>query len=664
MTTQSDQWVILALTSKADGEDPDLVRRSIAYAVRGAEVFIPAAVTQVGEDRVIHYLVEGYAFIRHQHPDNAYNRLENSKYVSGVITKIVRLSGQRPMRTLAFITTADIERMRSQIHVETDQGIGEGDLVLITSGAYKQITARVIEDIKEQDKVQVHIQLRSKDTIISLPRSFLQLKEKAPKAPKPPAIDRFVGMVEWFNKAHDARQPHKLLSIQPLHASFESFSKFNQWVKAISSVRGLHFAMGAKTLTLAPLREKYVLFTRLTGWVNGVAPRSALVRSFYTALDTTPIKAKGYATLRLTGWADRWKKLVPQVQLSHSPAPNREPVERKYLEWMTIRDFQGALDALVEDLGAIEHEMNDEDEVGMVQNVIVDGLNLAYRCFYAPGMGEMRDMVGRSTGVLFGFMRSLASLKKRFPEARIYVTWDGSNRTRRAKFADYKANRTSSFAEGVDAKGERWDQVQWLRSALPLLGVAQAFNEGEEADDAIATLVRGPLKGQANIILSSDRDLLQLVSETDRLLTPSQGKRKETLYDINALKEEWGVGPDQIVTLRALLGDSSDNIPGVPTVPQKVIVGLVQLYGTIDGIFSSNLAGLTKLRYQCLREAESQVRLNLDLMTLRDVPLTEVAPNPDRTAAEAWLTDVDVQVEPILNVFFGEHVQEQANTTA
>lgn len=660
MTTPSDQWVILALSSKADGEDPDLVRRSIAYAVRGAEVFIPAAITQVGEDRVIHYLVEGYAFIRHQHPDNAYNRLENSKYVSSVISKIVRLSGQRPTRQLAFITTADIERMKRQIHVETDQGIGVGDTVLITSGAYKQITAKVIEEIGEEDKVQVHIQLRSKDTIISLPRSFLQLKEKAPK---PPVLNQFVILREWVANAYSVLNGSILTSIQPLHAAYESFAKFESWASTIIAVQSLHFVQNAPSLPVEFVHDKHTLFVRLNGWVNEVAPRTSLVRSFYTPLDVTPIKAKGDATLRLTGWADRWQQLVPHVQLGSLVAPNREPVERKYLEWMTIRDFQEALDAMVYDLDQIERELEDDGEAELIQNVIVDGFNLAYRCFYAPGMAEMQDAQGRNTGVLFGFLRSVASLKKRFREAKITVAWDGSNRTRKAKFADYKANRTSTgFAENADTQGQKWDQIAWLRETLPLLGVTQVFNEGEEADDAIATLVKGPYKGQDNIILSSDRDLLQLITETDRLLTPPQGKRKETLYDIPTMKDEWGVGPDQIVMLRALLGDTSDNIPGVPTVPQKVLVGLVQLYGTIDGIFSSNLAGLTTFRYECLKNAESQVRLNFDLMTLREIPLTEISSDPNQNAAEQRLTDVDVQIEPILAVFFGEHLETSVTT--
>src|SRR4051812_13044555 len=79
------QWVVLELGSKADGEEPDLVKAAIRHTIKGAEVFIPASVTKMGDERVIQYLVEGYAFVRRDHPDAAYLRLEGSRYVQGVL---------------------------------------------------------------------------------------------------------------------------------------------------------------------------------------------------------------------------------------------------------------------------------------------------------------------------------------------------------------------------------------------------------------------------------------------------------------------------------------------------------------------------------------------------------------------------------------------------
>ena len=645
--TAADQWVILELSSKAEGEDPDIVRRSIAYAVKGADVFLPAAVTQIGEDRVIHYLVDGYAFIRHKHPENLYNRLENSKYVQKVLTKIVRGSSGRPQRQLAFVENSAIEKMRSQIQVETDQGIGIGDTVLITSGAYRQIQAKVIEEIPEEQKVQVQVLLRSKDSIITLPRSFLRLVTKAPKAPP---LDRFSLLRDWFNTSHSLLTAPEPKSFRALRDQYTAYYRLQSW---LSEIDNFAFLLN-QSVTAVPdfrgARAKLAHLKKVNDWTMRLDQRSAFVRSFYSSLDTSSLKTLGGRVEVLDGLAQQWEMLVPLVRENVVDTPFSD-IETSYFKWLTLQDMQESIDTLSNELAEIEQEMEDSVEV---QNIVIDGFNLAYRCFYAPGMGDMRDTQQRHTGVLFGFLRSTASLLKRYPGARVHVVWDGSNRTRQSKYAGYKANRSSNFGT-EEAGGEKWDQVAWLREVLPMLGVSQHYNPGEEADDAIATLLRGPLRGQRNIVLSSDRDLLQLVSETDHLLTPAQGKRRETLYDTATLSEEWGVGPSQIVTLRALLGDNSDNLPGVPTVPQKVLLGLVQLYGTIDGIFASNLAGLTKLRYQCLRDSEAQVRLNFDIMTLRDLPLTEIVPNPDQKAASARLTDVDVQAEPILTVFFGEH---------
>jgi len=644
-----DQWVVLELSSKAEGEDPDIVRRSITYAVKGAEVFIPAAVTQIGEDRVVHYLVDGYAFIRHRHPDNLYNRLENSKYVQKVLTKIVKVNGGRPQRQLAFVENPAIEEMKRQIHVETDQGIGIDDTVLITSGAYRQIQAKVIEEIPEEDKVQVRVLLRSKDSIITLPRSFLRL---VTKAPKPPAMDRFVSLRDWFNESQTLIKAPRLFGLKKLHDQYETYAKVQSWADRLDSFTTIQASLTKPTL-ITKLLPRYETFTQLDDWAEALDLSSMFVRSFYAPFDMSEVQARGEHTVRLDGLAQRWEHLVPLVRESVVEKPF-SLIEDKYFKWLTLQDLQESLDTLANDVTDIEREI--EEASVAVQNIIIDGFNLAYRCFYAPGMGDMRDTTQRHTGVLFGFLRSTGSLLKRFPGAHVYVVWDGSNRTRTAKYAEYKANRPHGFAS-EETGGQSWDQVAWLREVLPILGVTQHYNPQEEADDVIATLLRGPLRGQNNIVLSSDRDLLQLVTETDNLLTPAQGKRKEVLYDIGILTEEWGVGPSQIVTLRALLGDTSDNLPGVPTVPQKVLLGLVQLYGTIDGIFASNLAGLTKLRYHCLRSSEAQVRLNLDIMTLRDVPLTEVVPNPDQSAATERLTDVDVQAEPILAAFFGERTR-------
>jgi DNA polymerase-1 len=197
------------------------------------------------------------------------------------------------------------------------------------------------------------------------------------------------------------------------------------------------------------------------------------------------------------------------------------------------------------------------------------------------------------------------------------------------------------------------EEVEWLREALPKFGVFQSWNRGEEADDAIATLVKSTFANQQNVFMSTDKDLFQLVSDTDIFLYPAVGKARETLYNPAGVTEKWGVPPEKLVTLRAMLGDTSDRIPGVPGVPQKVLVNLVRSYGTVDKIFASNLAGLSKLQYEKLIGSEAIIRRNVDLMTLRlNVPLETIKPESDRTAAEKRLLDVDAKPDPILAAFF------------
>jgi len=96
-----------------------------------------------------------------------------------------------------------------------------------------------------------------------------------------------------------------------------------------------------------------------------------------------------------------------------------------------------------------------------------------------------------------------------------------------------------------------------------------------------------------------------------------------------------------------MVGDNSDNIPGVSRIPSKILSALVRSYGTVDKVFSSGLPGLTKAQYAKLREAEEQIRLNVDLMTLREIPVTQIDPNPDQIAASTRLQDVEVKPEVI-----------------
>jgi len=281
------------------------------------------------------------------------------------------------------------------------------------------------------------------------------------------------------------------------------------------------------------------------------------------------------------------------------------------------------------------------------QNVIVDGANLAYRTYHVLKVipKQLTDEEGKPTGLLFGFLRSLAALRNRFVDHTFYVVWEGSRQRRSSRYPEYKAQRTK-----VDIYSD--GQISTVREVLAHLGVWQAVNPVEEADDVIASLVRGRLQGHKNTILSTDHDFLQLVTFTDSLLTPKVGNRSEILYDPDRVVAEYGVLPDRIIHLRALLGDTSDNLPGVPgRIPTKTLTSLLRAHHSIDGIFASNLAGITANQYTNLRSAEGQVRLNLELMALQEVPfmLTDPGVSPDQ--AKKILSVRGLQADPIVDPF-------------
>ena len=636
-TKPSVQWVILELNPKADGEDPEIIRRSLRHMIRNAEVFVPAKITEKGRDRVVQYLVDGYAFIRRDFPDAHYFRLEGSRYVQSIIT---HPATDLAPRRVACITTADIEKMRQQIQVETDQGIDVGDTILITSGVYKQLQAEVIEDIPEMNSVQVVVKFRSKEALITLPRSFLEFVSKRQR---PPFADRTERLRAWVDGA--VQLVGWSQQIEPLHQKHRNLARFQNWRHKGGDLCSHIMAVEAPNADLTPLVQSHRRFLKINNWVRRRSRPNALVVACETPLDVQPLVELSTHLTRTHTWCVEGKTLTSFLAAT---VPNVAPIEAKYLEWEWLTGMLGRLTQVYKDVDAIDRVCTvEEDGVDKVQNIVVDGHNLAFRCLYAPGMTALTDSHGRPTGIILGFLRSLGALAKRFPEASLYVTWDGSSQRRKRMFPDYKATRAHHATP-------EFDQIGWLREALPLLGVAQAFHPEEEADDVIASLVRTTLRGQCNVILTTDRDLLQLVTDRDEVLVPVVGGRKEIRFDPAAVEAEYGVPPCQMPVLRAFLGDTSDNIPGVPRLPVKVAAGLVRTYGgSIQKIYDSGLAEVTKFQYAKLREAEAQVRLNADLMRLDiGIAFSTADPARDMPAVQQRLQEVAIQPDPILAAFF------------
>jgi DNA polymerase-1 len=136
-------------------------------------------------------------------------------------------------------------------------------------------------------------------------------------------------------------------------------------------------------------------------------------------------------------------------------------------------------------------------------------------------------------------------------------------------------------------------------------------------------------------------------------LFPAVGSRKEVLYDVQGVVHQLGVPPETVIQLRSLVGDASDNLPGVARVPKKVLRALIQEHGTVERLYASGLASLNKGQYERIMEAAPQVRINLELMTLVDVSISRTDPDIDEDGVAAKLHDLDIKAQPILQALLG-----------
>lgn len=242
--------------------------------------------------------------------------------------------------------------------------------------------------------------------------------------------------------------------------------------------------------------------------------------------------------------------------------------------------------------------------------LIIDGHAYAYRAFYA--IRELKSpKTGLGTNAIYGFIRMLGKARSRLQPTHMVVMWDGGlAEERMAALPEYKAQRPSM----PDDLGRQIDELcAWLEGCR----IPSITMEGVEADDCIATLARSAAdEGARVIIASSDKDFMQLV-EDERIGMLNPNDKTETLWFEEQVRAKMQVEPAQIVDYLALLGDSVDNIPGVPGVGGKTAAGLLKQFGSVDGIYARiDEVKQEKLR-QSLKEAEQAVRRNQELVRLR-----------------------------------------------
>jgi DNA polymerase I len=241
--------------------------------------------------------------------------------------------------------------------------------------------------------------------------------------------------------------------------------------------------------------------------------------------------------------------------------------------------------------------------------LIIDGHAYAYRAFYA--IRELRSPSGAPTNAIYGFVKMLAKMRERIRPTHLIVVWDGGlSAGRMAALPEYKAQRPEM---PDDLKPQLDEIVSYLKAA----NVASYCGDGVEADDYIACLARRAADtGWQVVIASADKDFMQLVSARVGLLNPND--KSETVWTDEQVRNKAGVEPSQIVDWLALMGDSVDNIPGVPGVGPKTAADLLKQFGSVENLFARlDEVKSEKLRAS-LRASADAVKRNLGLVKLRD----------------------------------------------
>lgn len=244
---------------------------------------------------------------------------------------------------------------------------------------------------------------------------------------------------------------------------------------------------------------------------------------------------------------------------------------------------------------------------------IVDGYSLIYRSYFAFLSHPLTDADGNNISAFFGFFNTVLMLLRDYGFDYFAIALDSKGPTfRHLMYPEYKANRDS-------APQDLHSQVPMITDALKEMNIPFIAKEGYEADDLIATLASNASRlGIETVMVTGDKDLLQLVDDRVKALRPpKKGQPKYELFGPDEVRAEFGIRPDQIVDYLSLLGDSSDNVPGVKGIGEKGAVKLLVEYESLDGIYR-HLDSLAKGTRQKLEDGRDSAYLSQSLVELKD----------------------------------------------
>ncbi|TFC31170.1 DNA polymerase I [Cryobacterium sp. TMT1-3] len=255
--------------------------------------------------------------------------------------------------------------------------------------------------------------------------------------------------------------------------------------------------------------------------------------------------------------------------------------------------------------------------------MIIDGHSLAFRAFFALPVDSFQTHAGQHTNAIHGFLSMLLSLLRNEKPTHLAVAFDISRASFRTReYPEYKGTRNATPPEFLG-------QIPLLQEALAAMNITTITKEDYEADDILATLsVEGTAAGYNVLVVSGDRDAIQLVNETVTLLYPaSQGVSALTRYDPARVRERYGIEPEQYPDVAALVGETSDNLIGISKVGEKTAVKWLGLYGSLDGILehAEEIKGVVGNNLREQKENAIRNRRLNRLVTNLELPLAVAA---------------------------------------
>lgn len=245
----------------------------------------------------------------------------------------------------------------------------------------------------------------------------------------------------------------------------------------------------------------------------------------------------------------------------------------------------------------------------MKKLILIDGNAIFHRAYHS--LPPFKTSKGETTNAIFGFLRMLIDVYMKVQPEYLGIAWDRKAPTfRHEKYEEYKATRTAP-------PEDLYPQLPRLKEVLTAFNIPMLEKDGYEADDLLGTAARKAEQeeGLEILILTGDQDSFQLVSDKVHIMTPIKGVNEVKIYDAAKVQEKFGVRPDQIIDYKAISGDSSDNIPGVPGIGPKGASELLQKYDTLENVYQ-HLNELKPGHKKKLEENKKLAFLSQELATI------------------------------------------------